>query len=68
MTALSGLRAIAAAETDPNPEIGLDPRIRELLRRGGGYYLGYLPGMAPKRKRPTPPGWEDFRRSIDEIT
>ena len=45
-----------------------DPRLQELLRLGGGYYLGNLPGMAPKRKRPTPPGWEEFVRLCDEIT
>jgi hypothetical protein len=57
------------AEDDPNPEVQLDLRTLGLLRRDG-YYLGLPSALAGKRKpkRPTPPGWENFRRSIEEIT
>ena len=57
------------AEADPNPELELDLRTLGRLRRHG-YYLGVPSALTGKRKlkRPTPAGWEDFRRSIDEIT
>ena len=59
------------AEADPNPELGLDLRTLGMLRRYG-YYLGLPTALTGERKRkpkrPIPPGWEDFVRSIDEIT
>jgi hypothetical protein len=56
------------AEADPNPELQLDLRTLGALRRYG-YYLGVPTALTAKRsKRPTPAGWEDFLRSIDEIT
>ncbi len=57
------------AEADPNPEPDLDLRTIGTLRRYG-YYLGLPSALTGKRKpkRPTPAGWEKFRRSIDEIT
>ena len=56
------------AEADPNPEPELDLRTLGALRRYG-YYLGVPTALTGKRKpeRPIPAGWEDFRRSIDEI-
>ena len=57
------------AEADPSPELELDLRTLGLLRRDG-YYLGLPKALTgkPKPKRPIPAGWEDFLRSIDDIT